>query len=291
MAIAATADGIATMVANTQSQCDSVGCGCGFGCHQSYPQKDNLGNKNTQGKVDNTIDNYQLARNLGVTLRMDLLTAATSNLMTTAQTTESSNNAKYRMAIYTFDINFTAYQTLTSNLPLAEAAAGNITMLEVYANNIRQCPGRSPCTQSDNPADVDTNYDNAMSNINSVMPSPGNGTNAKGDTPQEVLFFVTDGVEDENVNGSRQQSLMDNGWCTKIKNRGIRIAVLYTQYLPLPNNQWYNDNIASFQPQISSNMQSCASPGLFFQVNVDGDISAAMSALFQSAVKTAYLTK
>jgi hypothetical protein len=37
-------------------------------------------------------------------------------------------------------------------------------------------------------------------------------------------------------------------------------------------------------------MQSCASPGLFFQVNVDGDISAAMSALFQSAVKTAYLT-
>jgi hypothetical protein len=138
---------------------------------------------------------------------------------------------------------------------------------------------------------VDTNYDNAMSNINSAMPAPGNGTNARHDTPQEVLFFVTDGVEDENVSGSRQQSLMDNGWCTTIKNRGIRIAVLYTQYLPLPTNQWYTTYIAPFQSQIASNMQSCATPGLFFQVNVDGDISAAMSALFQSAVKTAYLTQ
>ena len=29
------------------------------------------------------------------------------------------------------------------------------------------------------------------------MPTPGNGTNVAGDKPQEVLFFVTDGVEDE----------------------------------------------------------------------------------------------
>ena len=30
-----------------------------------------------------------------------------------------------------------------------------------------------------------------------VMPNPGTGTNEAGDTPQEVLFIVTDGVEDE----------------------------------------------------------------------------------------------
>jgi Flp pilus assembly protein TadG len=286
MAIAATADGINTMVANTQSQCDSTGCGCAFGCHQSNPAKDNLGNKNLQGKVDSSIDNYQLARNLGVTLRMDLLTSATSNLMTTAQTTEAENNAAYRMAIYSFDYKVHTYQTLTSTLSMAEASAATLTMLQVYANNCLN----SPCNSSDSPPDVDTNYDSAMSTINSIMPAPGNGTNAKGDTPQEVLFFVTDGVEDENVSGGRQQSLMDNGWCTTIKNRGIRIAVLYTQYLPLPTNQWYMSYINSFQPQIAANMQSCATPGLFFQVNVDGDISAAMSALFQSAVKTAYLT-
>jgi hypothetical protein len=52
------------------------------------------------------------------------------------------------------------------------------------------------------------------------------------------MFFVTDGVEDQNVNGSRVQSLMDPSYCTTIKNRGIRIAVLYTEYLSLPTNAW-----------------------------------------------------
>jgi hypothetical protein len=48
--------------------------------------------------------------------------------------------------------------------------------------------------------------------------NPGSGTNAKGDSLQEV-FLVTDGVEDELSNGSRVQSLMSTSWC---KNRGIR---------------------------------------------------------------------
>jgi Flp pilus assembly protein TadG len=308
MAIAATTADIATLVANTQTQCDSAPsggstCGCGFACHESDAGGDSHCNSTTCGLSGlgnpGGEDNYQLARNLGLTLRIDLMTSATQNLMTTAQTTEASNNAKYKMAIYTFDVNFTTYQTLTSNLSSAESSAGAIQMLEVYKNN---CLTSSNCNN-----DEDTNYNNAMSNINSAMPAPGNGTNAVGDTPQEVLFLVTDGVEDDYQSSpinpttdtaGREQYLMNQhgDWCTTIKNRGIRIAVLYTEYLPIPNNGWYQNfdgsgkGISSFQSQIASTMQSCASPGLFFQVNVDGDISAAMSALFQSAVKTAYLT-
>ena len=74
-----------------------------------------------------------------------------------------------------------------------------------------------------------------------------------------------------------------------MKNRGILIAVLYTAYLPLPTNSWYNQWIAPFQSQIGPNMQSCASPGLYFQVTTDGDITAAMQALFEQAVATARL--
>jgi hypothetical protein len=85
--------------------------------------------------------------------------------------------------------------------------------------------------------------------------------------------------------------LMNTSYCTTIKNRGIRIAVLYTTYLPLPTNSWYNSYIAPFQPQIGSTLQSCASPGLYFQVSTDQDISSAMVALFDQAVKTAYLAK
>jgi Flp pilus assembly protein TadG len=271
MAIAATQTGINTMVAATPTQ-----GGCAFGCHESDPGADNLGNPGGE-------DNYTLARNLGVTLRMDLVTAATQNLMTTAQTTEAENKAAYGMAIYTFDVGVTTIGALTSNLTLAQSEAGNIKMLEVYKNNW--------LTQTNNNNDEDTNWDTAMSTLNTAMPNPGNGTNSKGDTPQEVLFVVTDGVEDEDVNGGRQQSLMSTTWCTTVKNRGIRIAVLYTEYLPLPTNAWYNTYIAPFQPNIGTTLESCASPGLYYEVTTSGDISQAMADLFQKAVMTSYLAK
>jgi hypothetical protein len=206
-----------------------------------------------------------------------LLAQATQNLMATAQSAATNNNATYRAAIYTFNIGFNTITTLTSSLSTAKAQAANIQLYEVPYQNWNN--------------DTITNYTNAMTQINSIMPNPGGGTKQAGDTPQEVLFFVTDGVEDETVGSSRVQSLMDPSYCTTIKNRGIRIAVLYTTYLPLPTNDWYNTYIAPFQPNIGPNLQSCASPGLYFQVSTDQDISAAMIALFNAAVRTAHLTR
>ena len=271
MAIAATQAGISSMVNATPKQ-----SGCAFGCHESYPAGDNLGNPNGE-------DNYALARALNVTLRIDNLRTAIQNLMTTAQTTETTNKAAYRMASYSFDTRVTTVGALTSNLSLAQTEAGNLAMLEVYKNNW--------LTSSNNNSDTDTNYDTAMSTLNATMPNPGNGTNSKGDTPQEVLFFITDGVEDENVNGSRQQSLMSNTWCTNIKKRGIRIAVLYLEYLPLPTNNWYNTYISPFQASIGPTLQTCASPGLYYEVQTGGDISQALQDLFQQAVQTSYLAQ
>lgn len=267
MAIAATQSGINTMVANTASQ-----GGCAFGCHEQAPSEDGLNE-----------DNYALARSLGVTLRIDVLRQATQDLMTTAQSTESQNGSTYRMAIYTFDVGLNTIEPLTSDLSQAQTEASNIQQLEVYSNN--------RLTSSDYNNDEDTDYDTALNGINAIMPNPGNGTKTYGDTPQEVLFFVTDGVEDENVNGGRQQSVLNADLCSNIKSRGIRIAVLYTEYLPLPTNSWYNTYIAPFQSNIGPTLQECASPGLYFEVQTGGDISAAMSALFKTAVQSSYLSK
>jgi Flp pilus assembly protein TadG len=255
MAIAATTSGINTMVNNTPDQ-------CAFGCHESDTSPN---------------DYYGLARSLGVTLRMDLLTQAVQNLMGTAQSTASSNNANYRAAIYTFNIGFNTITPLTSSLSAAQSQAANIQLYEVPYQNWSN--------------DAITNYTNAMTQINSIMPNPGGGTRTAGDTPQEVLFIVTDGVEDQMVNGSRVQSLMSPSYCTTIKNRGIRIAVLYTTYLPLPTNSWYNQYIKPFQGQIGPTLQSCASPGLYFQVSTDQDISGALAQLLKIAVETAHLTQ
>jgi Flp pilus assembly protein TadG len=329
MGIAATAAGITTMINNTQQECDSPPnggstCGCGFACHESHPGSESYylatGTMNTTVsphqlctaannyqycQVSGTgnpsgEDNYALARSLGVTLRIDNLMTATQNLMSTAQTTETTNSAVYRVAIYTFDVNFNTIQTLTSNLSTAQTSAGDISMLEVYSNN--------NLTSSNDNSDEDTNYDNAMNNINTTMPNPGGGTTSVGDTPQEVLMLVTDGVEDEyqsptlnptSDTAGRQQYMMNSNydWCSAVKNRGIRIAVLYTTYDAIPNNGWYanfdgsGNGISSFQSQIAGQMQTCASPGLFFQVDTGGDVSAAMTALFNSAVQSAYISK
>lgn len=279
MEIAATTAGINTMVSHTSSQ-----GGCAFGCHESYPAGDNLGNPGGE-------DNYALARSLNVPLRLDLVNTASQNLMQTAYQTEQMNNATYKAGIYTIDFSFSTLQTLTSCLYTSQncanpayTAAGSLAPLEVYDNN---CLTTSNCNQ-----DEDSYLDLGLSSINTVMPTPGNGTNNAGDSPQEVLFIVSDGVVDELYNGNRTMAPINTlaSWCSTIKSRGVRIAFLYTTYNPLPTNAFYNSNIASFQPNIATDAQNCASPGLYFQVSTDGDISAALQTLFQEAVATARLT-
>jgi Flp pilus assembly protein TadG len=275
MNIAATSAGITTMVAATSAQ-----GGCAFACHESDPAADNLGNPGGE-------DNYTLAQNLGVATRMQNLASATQSLMSSAATMEGSNQ-QYQMAIYTFNSSgLSPIQLLTSNLTNAQAAAANINVEEVYSNNW--------LTKTNQNNDTDTDFESAMSAINTLMPLPGTGTPAS--TPQEVLFIVTDGVDDEvssscsqSLDGNRCQQPFSTTWCTTVKNRGIQIAVLYTDYLPLPTNSWYNNWIAPFQSQIEPNMESCASPGMFFSVTTDGDITAAMQTLFQQAVAAARLT-
>jgi Flp pilus assembly protein TadG len=277
MNIAATTAGINTMVANTSAQ-----GGCAFACHESNPSADNLGNKGG-------VDNYTLAQQLGVVTRMQNLASATQSLMSTATSTEGTNTSQYQMAIYTFNsAGLNTVQSLTSNLTTAKSAAANINVLEVYDNN--------NLTKGNNNNDTDTNFETAMSQVNGIMPSPGLGT--PNSTPREVLFIVSDGVDDEvssscsqSLDGNRCQQPFSTAWCTTVKNRGVLIAVLYTEYLPLPTNSWYNEWVAPFQNQISPNMESCASPGMFFSVTTDGDITAAMQTLFQQAVATARLTK
>ena len=79
--------------------------------------------------------------------------------------------------------------------------------------------------------------------------------------------------------------------CTTIKNRGTMIAVLYTEYLPLPTNSWYNTYVAPYQTTLGTNIQNCASPGLYFEITTDGDITSAMQTLFQLAISSARLSQ
>jgi Flp pilus assembly protein TadG len=302
MEIAATSTGIQQLEAlTTAQQTTSTPKGCAFGCHETNPSgSDVAGNPGGE-------DNYTLAHNNGINLRIDLVKAATQSLMSSAQTAATQNGATYKAALYTFDVNFNTLQTLTS-LSAAGTAAGNIAPLTIYSNNY--------LTSSNANQDEDTNIDSALStaNLTTNLPNPGGGTNNKGDTPQEVLFIVTDGMNDYNVGsggncGSSTRSCvpmdLSGSLCTAIKNRGIRIAVLYTVYYPLDSDPvggqtWYDLYIDPMSgsgpapgaplPQVAAAAQACASPGLFYAVSTDGDITTALENLFQEAVATARLT-
>ena len=282
MAIPSSTTGINWMVAHTTSQ----GGGCAFACHEKTPANDNLGNPGG-------IDNYTLARNNSITLRMDLVSQAVSNLVDTAQITSASTGAAYRMAGYTFDVAVGLPMPLQTPTATTKTQASAIQMLLVDYENVLNGVSNS---------DQDTNYDTAFTRLNKDMTTAGagNGTNAVGDKPQQVLMIVTDGVADESwsskriylpLGGTTNLSADSTDWCTTIKsNANVRIAVLYLTYNPLPSNSWYTTYIAPEQNDIPVTLKNCASPGLFFQVDTGGDVSSAMSTLFQSAVKSARLS-
>lgn len=271
MGVGATPADVTTMVNNTPDQ-------CAFACHDT-----------------STSNNYyNLAKTLGVTTRIDVLRTATQQLMDTASLTQTYSN-QFRMAIYDFGAaagapGLRALFALSSSLSSAKTAAGNIDLMTVNGQNQN--------------SDQDTQFTNIFPAINNAIAAPGAGTST---APLKYLFFVSDGVADENntsclkptTSGGRCQSPLNPALCDSIKNRGIKIAVLYTTYLALPTNSWYNTWISPFNTgpygpspnsEIAQNMASCASAGLFFEVSPTQGISQAMNALFRKAIADARIS-
>lgn len=265
MGVAATPSDITKMVNATTDK-------CAFACHDQ----------------SDTNNYYNLAKKIGVTMRVDVLRQATQRLMDTAATTRQNTN-QFKMAIYTLgdsceQIGLNKITSLTSNLSKAKSDASKIDLMTIPYQNYS--------------SDQCTNFDAALSAADKTIDKPGDGSSSS--KAQKILFFVSDGVADANnpsscsrpLSGStRCQEPLDVSFCSTIKKRGIKIAVLYTTYLPLPTNPWYNTWIAPFSSQIGPNMETCASPGLYFEVSPSQGISDAMNALFEKVVTQARLTR
>ena len=336
MALPATQAGITQMQNLTAMQTEIQGSGtggCAFACHESSTNNaDTAGNRCTNGttptegsggysnvycnvaKQGAQIDNYQLARNNSITLRLDELNTGISTLLqtasSTAQSSQFSTPPQYRFSIYSMDslwsIGLNQLMPLTTNYTANWTTdLANFSVMEMYSNN-NDCANAACSSSTTSPGgDVATSYDDSLGKLSetSYIPKPGNGTNEAGDTPQEVLFIITDGVEDEESGASRlQQTINDLGdapggnsssanWCTTIKNRGIKIAVLYTDYLAVPANSWYESWIAPVQSDISPAMQACATPGLFYDAAIGSDLGQALSALFAAVTQSGHLTE
>jgi hypothetical protein len=268
--------GVGATPADVKKMVDNTSDKCAFACHD----------------LNNANNYYNKAKALGVTTRIDVLRTATQQLMDTAAATQTYTS-QFRMAIYDFGASAStaglrALFALNSSLSSAKTAAGNIDLMTVKGQNENN--------------DQDTQYTNIFPAMNTAISNPGTGTSG---SPLKYLFFVSDGVADEyntsclkpKTSSGRCQSPINPALCTTIKNRGVKIAVLYTTYLALPTNAWYNSWIAPFNAgpydpasvnsEIAKKMEECASPGFYFEVTPTQGISEAMTALFQKAVSDA----
>ena len=298
MGLPATQGDIDTLINGTLKY--KGGRGCAFACHVINPSATDPSNTSSFENF------YQTAKDLGVTMRIDVLASATQQLMTTAENMQTLPN-QFKVAVYTFgtwgstkgasDVakqasnNYAPYEVapLSSSLKNAGQQAAQIDLMTVDKNGENN--------------DRATNYDLMLPAINNLIKKAGDGHSPS--SRQAVLFFVTDGMADEVDPGNCSGKLLpaetrciepiNAALCTAIKDRGIKIAILYTTYLTLPSSgpgsdPWTTSNVTPYIPNIAPAMQACASPGLYFEVTPTQGIAQAMNALFQKVVSTAHIT-
>ena len=318
MALPATSAGVAKMQSLTPAQLTG---GCAFACHEASPNTappgwaiDTQGNPcqpGTSGSNCPVIDNYQVARNNGITLRFDELTQAVNDLITAAASLQSAMNPAptYQFGVYSVDAPYQQgmYTVMSPTTNFASgwsSASSNLQLYTVYSDGqacdlatMTSCaPGQAISPNGSAPYQnvgfLNTTFADKLQWFQSNIPQAGSG--ASGAAPQEVLFIVTDGVEDTVAGNAITIAPFDAtslAACAALQNNGVKIAILYTTYYPTPGFWLYDNYVAGFQSSIASNLQSCASPGLFMTAGLDDNISNDLLQLFQIVIQSSRLTQ
>lgn len=249
--------------------------GCAFGCHETSSAN----------------QYYYYPKSQGIRFRIDDLRDATSALVTSAQNVVKANSSNHiQMGVFTFDNSVNTIINTTSNLSSVATAVKNVDLPTV---------------------DDGTRIDNALSwtASNTII---GNGSGASASTPAEVVFLVTDGVEDNIYTGysfsgitnptgiglswwgnlagqPAPTSAISSSWCDQIKSKGVTVAVVYTTYVPFQGTEQYDRLVGPFASNIPTSLSYCASPGYFFTASSPSEITSGMQQLFNKAIASSPL--
>ena len=251
------------------------------------------------------VDSYWYALNQNVSLRVTAEKGAVGDLMTLAKSYAAQNNRTYQAALYTFDYGASPNNDIKQLAPLGTldavtSASSNINVVTVNDRAGNGCPpGPTSCNSN---TYLFTSFQSVMNRLSADMPAiSGKGTNTVGDTPQAFFFLVTDGMSDEDIGSGRTRAPMQQAQlnqCAAIKARGIKIAILYTEYTVAsiqddePNQRAIATTAITTPQTIAQQLTTCASsPDLMYTVSNNQDISTALQTLFTRAVATAKLTQ
>ena len=234
-----------------------------------------------------------------IQLRLDAVGYAVTQLFATANAKAAVTN-QFRIGLYPFIQFLYSYFPLTSSINGSQtnsstinyAAANLATLLDTNVNANLGSGG--------------THIDTAINSMNGLITSVGTGTASNNTLP--YVFLVTDGAQDPQTKGvpnggwagSNHATTIDPTICNTMKNRGIKISVLYIPYVPInPVNASFagdeddaaNNNI----PNIPASLSGCASPAdtagsYFYTANTPDDITNALKAMFHHALTVAHIT-
>lgn len=234
-----------------------------------------------------------------IQLRLDAVGYAVNQLFATANDPNYQKvTGQFRIGLYPY-INslYSTYFPLTSSIngsttnpsTINYAAANLASLLDTNMNSSLGSGG--------------TNQDAALTSMNTVITSVGNGSATNNTLP--YVFIVTDGAVTPQTKG-----VPNGGWagsnhdtvipipdahCAAMKSRGITISILNIPFQRIsPVNTSFagdeddaaNNNI----PNIEPSLQACASPGFYYKANSPSDITAALQAMFRHALVTAHIT-
>jgi hypothetical protein len=146
--------------------------------------------------------------------------------------------------------------------------------------------------------------------MNNTITSVGDGSTSTNTLP--YVFLVTDGAVDPQTKalntsggwaGSNHATVIASGAsspCAALKNRGIKVMVLYIPYVPIanPNPTFANDedDFANNDiPNIEPSLQACASStdssgSYYYKASSPTEINNAIVAMFNHALVTAHIT-
>ncbi len=246
--------------------------GCGFACHEI----------SSRGK-----DTYTIAKENGIVTRIDVVRQSVQALTDTARKIQGTMNY-YKMAVYSFgekaeSPGLARVAPLESNLMNVKSNASALNLMTIPYQGYNN--------------DQLTDLNSAVSSISAEIGTAGRG--GRADDARKVLFFVTDGVADyanrrcsnrSTPSNSRCQEPIRPEYCTTLKDRGVKVAILYTTYIELPDNDWYNFTIRPWAADIAPKLKACASPDLFFEVNPTQGIQLAMDTLFKRTLQKVRLS-
>ena len=286
MMLAATKDGQQQMKAYAES-------GCVFACHT--PEGDS---KPYKGTVYTT--NYDLAEAMGVQLRTDVAIKATDSVLSLVSAADPTES---RIKVGLYSIGSDANKVLEPTL--------SINTVQKYLVDDKK--GLTSATSQPT-----TYFNTSFASLAKMVGTAGDGTSSG--KPMKLALILTDGVQSErwwvtsNDGSNDNTTPLNPAWCAAMKDAGVTVGILYTQYLEMSwdwgykrtlmktmnsskyKSMWGGDLVSgtsghtSRQDYIPVALQECASSKDMFISAADPDeIEAGLSTLLQQYLSSVRL--